>query len=96
MPNAPWFGCMPLPCIACGQVAALDDEEQARQREEKMKRASQPKYLWSNFPNIRSSDDFAKGVLLNKKKVKQLQLKWQKDVMTRSLYDFQVNRVCPI
>jgi hypothetical protein len=35
------------------------------------------------------SDDFAKGVLLNKKKVKQNQLKWQKDVVSRSLYDFQ-------
>jgi hypothetical protein len=70
-------------------VIALDDEEQARAREEKIKKASQPKYHWTKFPHIRDADDFARGVLLNKKKVKQFQLKWQDSVVTRSLYDFQ-------
>jgi len=71
------------------EVLALDDEEQARAREEKIKKASQPKYHWTKFPHIRDGDDFAKGVLLNKKKVKQLQLKWQDSVINTSLYDFQ-------
>ena len=47
------------------------------------------RYHWTKFPHIRDADDFAKGVLLNKKKVKQFQLKWQDSVMGRSLYDFQ-------
>jgi hypothetical protein len=34
-------------------VTTLDDEEQARVREEKIKRASQVKYNWVNFPHIR-------------------------------------------
>lgn len=71
------------------EVLALDDEEQARAREEKIKKASQPKYHWIKFPLIRDGDDFAKGVLLNKKKVKQSQLKWQDSVINNSLYDFQ-------
>lgn len=69
-------------------VISLDGEEQARAREEKIKKASQPKYHWTKFPNIRDGDNFAKGVLLNKKKVKTLQLKWQDSVIGRSLYDF--------
>ncbi len=34
------------------------------------------------------SDDFSKGVLLNKRRVRQNQLKWQQAVVVRSMYRF--------
>lgn len=73
-------------------IPTLDDEEQARLREEKMRKAAQPKYHWTKFPNIRDADAFAKGVLLNKKKVKQNQLRWQPSVIPRSIYDFGADK----
>lgn len=53
-------------------VPSLDDEEMKRLREEKMRKASHPKYAFVKYPKIRTPDDFARGVLLNKKKVKQV------------------------
>jgi hypothetical protein len=53
-----------------------------------MKRAVLPKFVCTNFPKLRSPDAFASGVLLNKSSVKQHQLKWQSDVINRSMSDF--------
>ncbi len=67
---------------------SLDDEEMKRAREEKMKKASNPKYGWDRYNKIRNGDDFARSVFLNKKKVKFLQLKWQNSVIPTSVLDF--------
>ena len=69
-------------------VPSLDDEEMKRLREEKMKKASHPKYTFVKFPKIRSPDEFARGVLLNKKKVKMAQLRWQPGVIPTSILDY--------
>jgi len=69
-------------------VPSLDDEEMKRLREEKMKKASHPKYVFVKFPKIRSPDEFARGVMLQKKKVKAAQLRWQPSVVPTSLIDF--------
>ena len=67
---------------------ALDDEEMRRQREEKMEKAKQAKFHFTKFPKIRNPDDFARGVILHKKKVKAMQLRWQITVIPRSILDF--------
>ena len=67
---------------------SLDDEEMKRAREEKMKKASNPKYGWDRYNKIRNGDDFARSVFLNKKKVKFLQLKWQNSVIPTSVLDY--------
>jgi Myosin head (motor domain)/MyTH4 domain len=67
---------------------SLDDEEMKRQREEKMKKASNAKFEWDKYPKIRNGDDFAKGILLQKKKVKQMQLRWQNTVINTSILDY--------
>jgi hypothetical protein len=69
-------------------VPSLDDEEMKRLREEKMRKASHPKYAFVKYPKIRTPDDFARGVLLNKKKVKQGQLRWAASVIPTSLLDY--------
>ena len=69
-------------------VPSLDDEEMKRLREEKMRKASHPKYAFVKFPKIRTPDDFARNVLLNKKKVKQGQLRWAASVIPTSLLDY--------
>ena len=67
---------------------SLDDEEMKRQREEKMKKASNAKFAWDRYSKIRSGDDFARSIFLNKKKVKFLQLKWQNSVIPTSVLDY--------
>ena len=69
-------------------VPSLDDEEMKRLREEKMKKASHPKFLFVKYPKIRTPDEFARGVMLNKKKVKAAQLRWQPSVVPTSLIDY--------
>jgi len=66
-------------------MPSLDDEEAAAARKEKMDKAMQPKFHYTKFSAIRSGDDFAKGVLFSKKKVKANQLVWQSGVINRSM-----------
>jgi hypothetical protein len=40
-----------------------------------------------NYTNLRSPDDFAKGVVLNKKRVKELIFEWQNTLIPKSLID---------
>jgi len=68
-----------------GAQPEVDDNELEQQRKERRKRAGNPKYHFSKFSGLRSADDFAKGVLLNKKKVKDGMLKWQNTVITKPL-----------
>eukprot|EP01041_Mallomonas_annulata_P002807 gene2807-5525_t len=44
-----------------------------------------PRFELKNFPGLRSPDDFAKGVILNKQSVKDKFLCWQSSVITKSL-----------
>lgn len=67
------------------RTPALDDEEMKRLREEKLKKASHAKYHFTKYNKIRTADDFAKGVLMNKKKVKAQQLRWQASVIPTSV-----------
>ena len=65
----------------------LDPEELEREREERRQEALNTKYRFWNFSNLRSPDDYAKGILLNKKKVKEGMLKWQETLIPKSLLD---------
>jgi len=60
-----------------------DDIEKARQVRRDLIR--HPRFELKNFPGLRSPDDFAKGVILNKQKVKDNFLLWQGNVITKSL-----------
>lgn len=64
--------------------------ETKRVREERRARASNPKYCFQNYPNLRSPDSYAKGYVMNKKKVKDGMLKWQATSIPHSLLDLDV------
>jgi len=49
--------------------------------------AKSVKFGFQNFPDMRTPDDFARGILLGKKKIKDGMLRWQNTVMPRSLLD---------
>lgn len=69
-------------------VPSLDDDEMKKLRAEKQKKASHPKYHFTKYNKIRTPDDFARGILLNKKKVKAGQLRWQPGVIPTSILDY--------
>lgn len=59
-------------------------EEARKQRQEKAKQA---RFDVKNFPGLRGPDDFARGAILNKGKVKELFLTFQSQVIPKSLLD---------
>ena len=69
-------------------VPSLDDEEMKRLRAEKERRASAAKYHFSRYQKIRTPDDFAAGIFLNKKKTKANQLRWQSGKIPTSILDY--------
>lgn len=66
-----------------------DEEERRRARQEKLDKARQPKFTWTKFSRIRDPDDFAKGTMFGKKKVKANQLRWQSGVIKKSITEIQ-------
>jgi hypothetical protein len=60
-------------------------EEMDRLKEEQHAEARQLHYQFSNYPNLRSAEEFAKGNMLNKKKIMDGFLKHQKSPISRSL-----------
>ncbi|GMH53857.1 hypothetical protein TrRE_jg1604 [Triparma retinervis] len=68
-------------------MGELDPEELEVEREERRKEAMNTKYRFWNFSSLRSPDDYAKGILLSKKKVKEGMLKWQDTLIPKSLLD---------
>ncbi len=66
---------------------SLDDDEMKRVREERLARAAAPKFHFAKFPRVRNPDDFARGILLNKKKVKLAQMRWQQGTIPTSILD---------
>jgi myosin heavy subunit len=73
--------------------APLEDdgayEDATKQAEERNAKAEQKKYAFSNYPSLRTPDDFAKGVLLQKRKLKEGMLKWQQTLIPRSLTELE-------
>ena len=65
----------------------IDEEEVERERQERLKKAANAKYHFTNYANIRSVDDFAKGIILSKKKIKESMLKWQSNQIPKSLLE---------
>ena len=65
----------------------IDPEEVEVEREERRAEALNTKYRFWNFSNLRSPDDFAKGILLNKKKIKDGMLKFQESLIPKSLLE---------
>lgn len=65
--------------------AEIDVEEQERKRQEMLDRARQPRFRFVNYDRLRSPDDYARGALLAKKKIKDHMLKWQNTIITKSL-----------
>ena len=64
-------------------------EDATKKAEERNAKAEQKKYTFSNYPSLRSPDDFAKGVLLQKRKLKEGMLKWQSTLVPRSLTELE-------
>eukprot|EP01039_Chlorochromonas_danica_P007189 gene7189-7956_t len=71
---------MPAPT---GQT--YDAAEEARKARQEI--AKQARFDVKNFPNLRSPDDFARGLILNKSKVKEQFLSFQPNVIPKSLTD---------
>jgi hypothetical protein len=59
-------------------------EEARRARQET---AKQPRFDIKNYPNLRTSDDYARGAILNKSKIKEQFLSFQNNVIPKSLTD---------
>lgn len=65
--------------------SAYDQAEQKRLRKQELSR--QAKYEIKNYPGLRTLDDFARGAILNKSKIKEGFLLFQSNVIPKSLTD---------
>ena len=63
----------------------LDPDALAAKRAERNARARNPKFKFANFPALRGADDYAKGVVMQKKQLKEGMLQWQAVEIPRSL-----------
>ncbi|KAJ8601424.1 hypothetical protein CTAYLR_005941 [Chrysophaeum taylorii] len=68
-------------------ASPLDHEERNRISKQRRDRASNPKFAFQKYGALRSPDSYAKGFILNKKKVKDSMLKWQSTLIPRSLIE---------
>jgi hypothetical protein len=62
-----------------------DAAEEARKKRQEL--AKQARFDVKNFPGLRTADDFARGAILNKGKVKEQFLTFQNSVIPKSLLD---------
>ncbi len=62
-----------------------DAAEEARKVRQEI--AKQARFDIKNFPNLRTSDDYARGAILNKSKIKEQFLSFQNNVIPKSLTD---------
>lgn len=62
-----------------------DAAEEARKKRQEL--AKQAKYDVKNYPGLRSADDYARGAILNKSKIKESFLHFQSNVIPKSLLD---------
>jgi hypothetical protein len=65
----------------------VEEELKESRRKAKIAEANSPKYLWTQFVNIRNSDDFASGILFSSTRnaIKAGQFSWQKDEINKSM-----------
>jgi hypothetical protein len=64
---------------------AVDNSKFETKKEELYREAKQPNYQFTNFGNLRTPEEFAKGNLLNKRKIMDAMLKHQKTPIGHSL-----------
>jgi hypothetical protein len=67
------------------EVEPYDAAEEARKKRQEI--AKQARFDVKNFPGLRGADDFARGAILNKGKVKEQFLTFQSGVIPKSLLD---------
>jgi myosin heavy subunit len=84
--------------LAAGESVEDADEDYdlaEEKREERKEQARQMKYEFKNFPNLRSADDFARGFLMNKAKMKEGFLIFNENQIPKSLskLDSKLNTV---
>lgn len=72
------------------ELEPYDAAEEARKKRQET--AKQARFDVKNFPGLRSSDDFAKGALLNKAKIKETFLTFQPNVIPKSLLDLDKDK----
>jgi hypothetical protein len=68
-----------------GKARGGDEEMNEEERAAKLKEAATDKWIFQNYANLRTPQDFCKGMVLNKKKAKAGMLKHQKTLLHRSL-----------
>ena len=68
---------------AGGPASGFEESEKARQARREVIRHQ--RFTLSNFSGLRTPDDFAKGIILNKQSVKDKFLIWQGSVISKSL-----------
>ena len=56
----------------------LSNEKLEAMKEELYKEAKQPNYDFRNYVGLRTGEEFAKGIMLNKKKVSRMRIQWNK------------------
>ncbi|KAJ8602497.1 hypothetical protein CTAYLR_001247 [Chrysophaeum taylorii] len=81
--------------VPTSEALHKDADGVAKARDERVKRAGNPKYRFQNFAGLRSVDDFARGILMRKRQVKDGMLKWSGSLVPRSLLELdpENNRV---
>lgn len=66
---------------------ARQQKQSHGQQREKRQQAADPKYKIQNFRGLRSLDSYARGLVMNRKKLKDGMLKWQSTLIPHSLVD---------
>jgi myosin-7 len=67
------------------EAQPYDAAEEARKMRQEI--AKQPRFDVKNFPNLRTADDFARGAILNKSKIKEQFLTFQPNGIPKSVTD---------
>merc|ERR1711871_749113 len=68
-------------------VQDYDHEKDEEARQMRYEIARQPRFDYKNYPGLRSAEDFAKGIILSKSKIKDGFLVWNGNVIPKSLTD---------
>jgi len=69
------------------QKTDMDEEEFERHRSKNIKKAKNDRYNFQKYYNIRSDGDYVKSLYFNKRKTVELKLKYQKNVIPKSILE---------
>jgi hypothetical protein len=72
--------------LSSSSAQPYDAAEEARKVRQEI--AKQARFDIKNFGNLRTADDYARGAILNKSKIKEQFLSFKSNVITKSLTDF--------